>query len=449
MCRQCLDTVEGGVSAVLCAMLERFVTQEFTDGVCLPGGFRFRQKDKAYFLGDLDAVRQIYSLKGSAGLRCCILCRNVLKANSGVVEFDPYFVEIGAADGFEANTDAEIWAVCDRLARVESKAEMHRLEKVSGLTFDSKSLMFNQRERVKLPPFHMINDYMHSYLCNGVASWEVALLMEKIEQHTSLNLEMLREAAISAKWKSRRCSPRCLPSYIPKMFHARLFGEGLYKGQAHQTASILPLLQYYVETVIEPNKQLPAEVILSFKRLCDCVYFIRTLNHSMERVSSKDTQHLDEIQRSHQISFTRAYDAVKPKHHVRFHLPAQYLQTGLFLSCECLESRHRQYKTGVAANQRSTVKDFAMFSGRVLARLLQVNFKLLKDKGLPFWELLPPIQEATLDDKIFLASSTLTVSERASATLIHLLGSFTAVSTLTLAPIFRSNFSAFVPKLNL
>ncbi|CAK9073467.1 unnamed protein product [Durusdinium trenchii] len=263
-----------------------------------------------------------------------------------------------------------------------------------------------------MPPSHILFDFMHCYLCNGVASWEVGLLMEKICTGTDITREVLGIAAKEAGWRGTAASGKNRPSYLPALWHERLFGDSLYKGQAHQTAAIVPLLRYYLEEVFRPSTQLPTEVVSSFSRLANCVAFIRYLNNRMEKISEREAKHLDELQRQHQQAFVQAYpDSIKPKHHIRFHLPEQYLKTGIFLSCECLESKHKQYKSGVAQNQRSTCKDFAQFSSSVLQRLLQKNLKLLQDKGLPFWQLMPPIHDASLDDKLAFVTLNLTTSE--------------------------------------
>lgn len=410
---QCVATLQGGLSRIMSWMVEHFLCEEFTNGFLAHPDLTIKHAQKAFFLGDLDAVRAVYSLKGSAGLRCCILCKNVVKAHSGVVEHDPYFVEISAASGFDPNSDLEIFSICDTLSHCRNKSELAQREKVSGITYDPDSLMLSPENRGKLPPSNILNDYMHVYLCNGVASWEIALLVEKICSHTNLTRELLSGAAVAAGWRGTSDSIKCRPHYVPGLFHERMFGDGLYKGQAHQTAAIVPLLRYYLDTVVGPSGQLPTDVIESFTCLSNCVSFISKLSLLMRRISEKETQHLDRLQRLHQQLFAKVYpDHIKPKHHVRFHLPEQFLKTGVFLSCECLESRHKQYKSGVANHQRSTIKNFALFSRRVLLRFLQINLKFLQEKGLAFWQLAPPIQEATLDDKLSLATMTLMTSER-------------------------------------
>ena len=409
----CVAELKGGLSRIMSWMVEHFLAEEFTRGFLAHPTLTIKHAQKAFFLGDLDAVRAVFSLKGSAGLRCCIQCKNVVKARSGVIEHDAYFVEISAATGFDPSTDHEVFSVCDSFCNCRTKNELAQREKVSGITYDPDSLLLSQEHRGKLPPSNILNDPMHVYLCNGIASWEVALIMEKICDHTQLTRQLLSETAVAAGWRGVSASIKCRPYYVPGLFHERMFGDGLYKGQAHQTAAIVPLLRYYLDTVIGPSGQLQKDVIESFTCLANCVSFIRELSQLMGRISEREAQHLDQLQRLHQQIFVKVYrDQVKPKHHVRFHMPQQFQKTGVFLSCECLESRHKQYKSGVATHQRSTVKNFALFSRRVLLRILQMNFKLLQEKGLPFWELAEPIQEASLDDKLALATMTLRTSER-------------------------------------
>ena len=81
------------------------------------------------------------------------------------------------------------------------------------------------------------------------------------------------------------------------------------------------------------------------------------------------------------------------------------------LSCESLESKHSLYKLGIADHQRGLVQDHARFSASVVTKMLQTNQTLLQKTGLPFWELLPPIKEATMEDKIFFLSMELKTSK--------------------------------------
>lgn len=90
------------------------------------------------------------------------------------------------------------------------------------------------------------------------------------------------------------------------------------------------------------------------------------------------------------------------------------MTAGVVISCEPLETKHQLYKDGLADRQRGKLKDFEAFSTAVLPRILQKNLDTILRVGFPFWELLSPIHEAALDDKIFFAAASLQTSVRFS-----------------------------------
>eukprot|EP00435_Cladocopium_sp_Y103_P064875 s1864_g26.t1 len=415
---QCIQEMTGGTSAVMKTILEENVSDDLRRGVTLPGGLQFKQHMKAFYVADMDAIRGTYSLKGSAGLRPCIHC-DVLKKDSGLLEHEPSFVDVTASSGFKSLSDEKIFRDCDRMRDCRTRAQLDIHEKATGIVYDEATLMFSQSQRIKMPPSRIIADFMHCYLCNGVASWEVALMLEKIYSRTSLTLELLQEAVVSDLWKSSKGAKKTA-SYLKHLFPHKNFGEGIYKGEGHQTRAILPLLRYYLETMIEPAGSLPVECCKSFKILCDIVAYVRHIAHGFQRVDSKSMCQLDALQKKHHEHFGMAYNEFKPKHHHRLHIPSQWMRAGVIISCEPLETKHQLYKDGLADRQKGKVRNFEAFSAAVLPRISQRSFDTIQKVGLPFWELLPPICEAALDDKIYFATASLETSLRFSDYLTHL-----------------------------
>ena len=411
----CLQELEGGSSALVVKLLQNENTDAHARGFALPGGLFFKQRTESFFISDLDASRMVYSLKGSAGTRPCILCKNIVSKGSGINDIDPWFKEISASDGFVFASDAEIFKSADSLTQAtpRTKSDLEMMERCTGIRYLPGTLMFDPLQRGKMPPNNMLTDPMHTYFTNGVASWEVALFVAKILEHTDCSLQDIQTAAVSHNWRSLKSSAKTT-GYIRALFNDRMFGEGLYKGQAHQTKSILPLLRYYSETLVEPTGLVPDEAIVSFKCLCDVVCFLLKLQHRFTRITAADAQQLQSLQKAHQDAFALAYKDFKPKHHHRFHLSSQMLKIGVLLSCEPHESKHQLYKSGVADKQRGNVKNHAAFSNAVLARLLQSHYHSLTKNGLPFWELLPPIASASLDDKIYFGMPSVQTSKSSS-----------------------------------
>lgn len=299
------------------------------------------------------------------------------------------------------------------MKRSTLKAQVEVESQCAGITYDAHTLMFCPEERRKMAPSRIINDGMHSYLVNGVASWEVALFLEAIYAHTAVTLPILADAVVSGLWKSSKMTGRS-PTYLRNLFHPRMFTDGLYKGQAHQTRAILPLLRYYVETVLAPSGQIPEKFLRSFRALHDIVYLITQMQCGLAKVNEKMMQNLQRMQKCHQEFYGAAYDSPhRPKHHHRFHLPSQWLKCGMVVTCDPLESKHRLYKSGVGDRQRSTVQDGEAFSYAVHRRLLSAHLATLLKTGLPYWQLLPPSADADLDAKLQLATMDLQTSTSA------------------------------------
>ncbi len=404
-----LKAIVSGSSALMVAALKRNITRENAAGfnVTLPSGkiLCMKQKQKAFFLGDNDAIRSVYNLKGSSGMRPCMYCSNVLMKESNVVDLDPIFVEVSASRGFQPVTDQEIWNAAENLVGIRTKSALDRKEKVCGLKLEEKGLLLDRNERWKLPPSQCLTDPTHTYFTNGCASWEVAMFCESVFKDTPLTLSHLKQSVELAQWKSTKSSGKTA-GYLRRLFDPRMFGDSLYKGKASQTAAIVPLLRFYAETVIAPFGVVKQAILESFFALCDIAFLLRKLQHAVVATGTNEVELLNRLQRQHQDLFGKAYGhlACKPKHHHRFHLADSVKATKQLLGCEPLESKHQLYKDMVGRNQRSTVAEYEKFSAAVLKRLCNASVERLARNGLPFWQLVPPMEVASLEDHLLLAS---------------------------------------------
>lgn len=407
-----LAALKGGASAVMLRLVQRLFTEDNARGFTLPGGAYFKQRTTAYWIGDLEGARAIFSFKGSAGMRPCVLCLNCVKSGSDIPHVDDYFRALCASDGFIPATDKNIFHMCDRLLRCTTKSELENLEKCSGLSMNEHGLLWHPLERQKPPPSLIIGDAMHLYFVNGVASWEIALFVQSVFSQTGITLETLQEAVHSSNWLGGAKSMGRTQNYLWNLFHKRLYADGLFKGQRHQTSAVLPLLLYFTCTVLEPSGQVPISVMASFKALCAVTSFIREIKFGHGNITEESMAHLDQLQRNHHEKFQVYNVDYKPKHHMRLHLPSQLLKAGVYVDCEAVEDKHRIYKSGVAEKQRALVQNYSAFSWSVLPRLLQATVVGLEKNGLPCWELLHPIADANIEDKIQLCSAFLPTSKR-------------------------------------
>eukprot|EP00438_Fugacium_kawagutii_P008730 Skav223574 [mRNA] locus=scaffold2909:26577:27896:- [translate_table: standard] len=396
-------TLQGGASQVLIKVLGEAITSELEAGMHVEtavGSLCFRQNQNCFFLGDHEAVRAAFLTKGSAGMKPCFHCSNVLKKGSDVTMIDPFFVEIDSEKNFVAASNAEVFANADRLKGCITRTEREALEKATGLAYDRHGVWYSEM-RERLPPSNVLTDTMHTYFSNGCASWEVALLVSQLLRFTQVTLVLIREAVIAAKWKTNRASKKTI-GYITSLFHERLFSADLYKGQAHQTAAIVPLLRFYMETMVIPGGRLPTKYSLSFRALSDVTRYLRKLQHLGKPFTAAHACELTRLTERHHVLFKSAYgsDQFRPKHHHPLHIATDLLTCQFFPSCEPLEGKHQIYKGGCGHFQRCNVKKPHMFASAVLARLLQACKANLDKFGVPWFRLMAPVEESSLEDQI-------------------------------------------------
>lgn len=256
-----------------------------------------------------------------------------------------------------------------------------------------------------MAPSRIIFDVMHTYFCNGVCSWELGLFVKTILDHTGLTLADIRSTICGGGWKSLHESKKT-QTYVKGLLNDKMFSEDWsnYKGQAHQTSSVLPLILHFVEEQCPHRDRIPVSHLESFRCLFECVRCIAALQAQLQPFTASAMQRLDTLQRKHHQVFKVYGVDHKPKHHCRLHLPKMWLQAGVFVSCEPLESKHLLFKGPVGQNQKSAVKNWSAFSHSVLPRLLRFHVSKVVQFGLPFWQLMDPIHEASLDDKIHFAT---------------------------------------------
>ena len=106
------------------------------------GALWFRQESKAILIADMDGLRSSLCLKGSAGLKPCLRCLNVVKKDSGL-DADQYpDICVQALSRCRQATDQDIWSLADALLKMvddgETKAKIQKFEKSSRLSLFSR-----------------------------------------------------------------------------------------------------------------------------------------------------------------------------------------------------------------------------------------------------------------------------------------------------------------------
>ena len=223
------------------------------------------------FLSDMEGQRQVFASKGSAALRPCLFCCNVVKHGSGLAELRNELVEISCADRTQLKKTSarEIFACCDHLSTEpwSTRRELERLEQTLGFLYQPAGLMFDRELRGHMSP----NDPLHCYFQGGVASWEAALLMNRLQSELGLGLESIARGVAAVRWQTSSFHPQMRSQQWQKnLFHPKRWNEDQFKGEVKELRVLLPLLFYMAKLKAEDKLQAELdcmEVLLSLMYL--------------------------------------------------------------------------------------------------------------------------------------------------------------------------------------
>ena len=137
--------VRGGISYCFRALLNSVLLAPCNMAaigvaVDLGSGPRLVRLQVKHILADEAALKAVWCSKGAAGVRPCMLCRNVVALRSNLVEGQDYLVDVACSDSskFHESSDADIWEAWDRLAAEHgrmTKGAFASLEKASGFSY--------------------------------------------------------------------------------------------------------------------------------------------------------------------------------------------------------------------------------------------------------------------------------------------------------------------------
>ena len=380
-----VSQVTGGLSKIHSLFLEDWYRQTQEALTLLPG-VKIALTIHC-LVSDLDAQRLALCAKGSAGLKPCAFCQNVLSRSAKETAANSdNFVTVHEHDLLKCQrlTQSEIEDYMARALRTwhsATKAERDLRERCLGYNIGVGGMWESAIAKRVLPLHRFVNDSMHCYFANGCCSAEIVLLLAEVKKHTGTDVATIQQVVLDAQWLRAGQQHRNGENkhWTKRLFTECFFSGNLYKGGAKQTRALTFLLRWLAESVwlsvpaLEPYAR-------CFLLLCKCVDCIRRV------AQSKNYETLYRLQSEHQKLFVALYrDSTRPKHHARLHLSEQYSRLDCQRNCWGTESKHRDYK-GVFA---PTVCHFlteqiggSHFSKQLMPRLLMRHCELLRENPI-------------------------------------------------------------------
>eukprot|EP00435_Cladocopium_sp_Y103_P044340 s1677_g12.t1 len=354
--REFVESLAGGLSGAVKVFIK--VVYETSSEITLTINgtqVRFKLRPHSHLLSDHDAQRATFLSKGSAALKPCLYCANICKKDT-VPESSENFHGIESAkwEQFVPVKPSHWTYAVNHLTACHRQKDIEKWEKAYGLNKHESGIMFDVEARTLMNPTDALNDALHCYYCNGVASVEISLLVETATA-CGVDRESLQAEALSVQWHKPGLTLNSSQSLIKRLFKEKMFEGPVYKGDGKDTKPLVYLLAYYVTLLREeqPEMRVACESFLALKHCC---YEMHQLYIRSARITARDeVQAFHDAQILHQELFVQAHGgaAVRPKHHHRLHLPNHALLLGDLPECSVAAlgaSRCEPCKAGTSPN---------------------------------------------------------------------------------------------------
>ena len=139
-------------------------------------------------LQDGAANKFAWSIKGDAGSRFCILCKNLFAKTSLIMQDGEEILtsSMHKAHGLKFASNQDIKSSIARLQRkkLEYTAEAFKVwEQACGFVYQEKSLLLDpDLQHVLNPANNFTHDWMHAILANGIMATILTLLLKTLEE---------------------------------------------------------------------------------------------------------------------------------------------------------------------------------------------------------------------------------------------------------------------------
>ena len=366
-----MKRIRGGASAVYLKMCEVFWPTSLHLHNFERTGVETRGRSAKFKYGfmivDEKCEKEVWGIKGAAGLKCCINCVNCVRtkrpimARSGLVSFSE-----ADMSKFERNTPEMLSAALDHLAAqkgVLNKKQFALLEQQLGLVYDNCVVLYSPYRGMLNLPLSRYSDWFHDLLASGgVYQLLVNEVVLDVLEETQLSLVDIDEFQVGVRLPQAR---------LPKTFFRDRVVE---KRGAHlrcfaaETISAVVVLCFMFASVFDD----PA-VLTQQRRLCTLA------RASLEILLAGDSavrlaDRLDSVLEELQVLLLTLYPWCDiPKVHLMRHIRDGFDTFKRNFACAAGERLHRRTKTLGRFS-------FNLFQNTILLRTVYAILEASKDK---------------------------------------------------------------------
>ena len=376
-----VQDLEGGASQLAAALLRSIFQRP---GACVrEAGALFRDSasqpcrlwfDLAFWLQDGGAHKHVFSVKGDAGSRLCLFCKNLVAKTS--VSMTEGNEEIFTCDMLKESellfaSSEEIAASIGRMKRKAqelNQGDFARWQQAAGMNYEPLGLLFDDdlKDIIK-PVTHFVHDWVHCLLVHGIFQ---SLMSWLLKSATALGFQ-LQEALYQfcAEWHL----PKAYVRDIKALWNAKRIkasqAAASFKCSASEALAAYPIITLFLETM--PGSRGLAPQVAAFCALADILDIIVSLPaHTIEPQALRNAV---------EAFYTKVQAAgwakkAHSKFHWLVHFP-KHLQThGMLPGCTVHERKHRILKRFAADAKNTTA-----YEATLLRQMLANDIEALTD----------------------------------------------------------------------
>ncbi|CAE7259090.1 unnamed protein product [Symbiodinium sp. CCMP2592] len=390
------DFVQGlsaGIGQVVRVMLERIFCEKISPQTGLvvkdPEGEPLRLFFRmGMFLQDGAAQKFVFGIKGDAGSRFCMLCKNACAFNSSRdihgEEDDEVFS--GVCDLLRRSdlalcSDAEVFESVDRLKKRAdegcSKQDMARWQQATGFNLEPHGLLLAPKLRSVLRPVSQYcHDWMHATCANGTLTLVLFLVLQTMQQAKVPAWQMLLfRSDYVGQWTLPRATsmPHLSELFQKKKMEGSIAAKK-FKCTASEALALYPIVRRWLRTgPMQRGQCMPAcEAFLLMAEVVDML-------HGAQR-----TQPISRVQLLHAVEQALVgcvqagweHNMIK-KFHWLLHMPDTLERFGQLPACWTLERKHR-----MVSRYASTVRNTQKYEQSLLEETLAHDLAVLRAPGL-------------------------------------------------------------------
>ena len=321
-------------------------------------------------LSDESAIKHLWNCKGSAGIKPCLLCRNLISSRSGLLTFTgPDFVDLACTDTtrFQLHSDESIWACIAKLreAANSTRAAREKLEIVLGFSADLCGILYDEWLRDYIRPTTTTYDWMHVFLVNGIAQLELWLFLSSLP--AGRHWPDLNDYTTSWHWPSHIENQ---PTQIWNDTNRRSsMAAGRFKCGASDMLNLYGIIRCWTRDRQFADSDAGQALLLLFKVL-DAL-----ASHpgpeKAQQMMRDICMYIEAHKRAHGV------DNLIPKFHMSLHLPAALARMGELPACFVHERQHKTSK-----KYGTTTARLSVWEKSVTSQLLNQQLETMGDQDV-------------------------------------------------------------------